>query len=217
RLIEKEKFVFHRDELGNIIRGPDGSPSVGTSFHSSVIFNKQDNEKKYRIQMKRQGEKWLRFPHFTVKNRGFCDSFCLVRRNNGDYVILRCVDVKRHRRAGLDASGDSNVNADYVIGYQYTRTEDLFIVPGPSRNQHVYGFCDPFDGSLPLTKYPVGQVVAKLFVYPRFSKFTTHQTGVSHSVLKESDLGGEDFENVKDWVGVSLRHTGGDPTFASLY
>jgi hypothetical protein len=50
-----------------------------------------------------------------------------------------------------------------------------------------------------LAELPIEAITFKMYVFPRFSSLPL-------KVLNGDDLGGPEFSNVPEWIGVAIRH-----------
>jgi hypothetical protein len=212
RIYEREKFVFNRDNDGNIIRREDGDLAVGV-WDRGLLENKEIPAFLLEVAKvqngKREGDKdvkRIRFQDFLLSNTHLKDRFCLIHdpmrehllesRDDGttrqcakpwSYLrIVRVDDVVKCR-----VSGEAT-----IIGTVFEKVEPFFKEPEDSRIHHVYAFGGAKETQLP---FPISCVVGKLYVIPRFSKFPK---GVDHKQFVANN-----FANVEDWVGVGLQHT----------
>lgn len=223
RLIEKEKFVFYRDDNDRILRGPNGAPSVGMADHPYEVALRalridRRAKKAFSVDKIKKGGKQLRFNHFRLRSQGFKDSFCLMRErlHDGDrneYHIVRCTDFVQSKVTGRL----------FIVGVKYNRVRDLFVKPGKSTLQHVYVFSDPYPETYPKSQWSLSSLVGKLYVFPRFAslksaavreRYSDEGRGIGWTkkpdVVFRHDLGKiqEGYPEVKEWVGVWMRHTG---------
>jgi hypothetical protein len=86
----------------------------------------------------------------------------------------------------------------------YGKKESLFTTPADSRLKYVYAFSREIEQQC---SFPSSSIVAKLYVVPHFERFGMRKA--------TEEMVGENFSNVKEWVGVALRHSISDK--ATLY
>jgi hypothetical protein len=221
RLIEKEKFVFYRDEEDRIIRNPSGEPAIGSEIRA--WFNRRnkrrgDLSQGFVVRVGKRGVKEIRFDGFVLECGGFKDSFCLVKEAESVYSIVRVTDVVEEL---FDESDGLGAKLVYIRGVQYRNPRDLFMEPAPSTHHHVYLFSSPeLDSAGPDICWDIHQVVGKLYVFPHFPSIPVPtRVLLGHEKLDVRVLGDEAsfFPNVPDWIGSLLRHSGLGEQRSSLY
>jgi hypothetical protein len=194
RMIEREKYVFNRTADGRIKRNAAGKLSMGRDALLHESYNCSQRTSLSFDQAKKK--KILKLPDVQVSNI-LRDSFILVNNlgSSRHPQIVRVIDFKIDTR---------NNGALSVQGHSYDKKEPLFETPADSRSKHVYVFseCQPQPFAVSVSK-----IVGKLYAIPRFKVF-----GLK---LADSEMLGNDFSNVEEWVGVALRHVIADN--ASLY
>lgn len=219
RLIEKEKFVYVRDDADNIVRLPTGEPAIGNILQPEQVSYHEEalRERHGRVIRRRTDLICIQFRGFELQCRGYRNSFCLIKETDGDtgddYVIVRCTDVAER----VDSEDGST--EIHIVGIQYRTVVDLFTFPTPSRNEFVYIFSDPaLPPEWPLACWPISRVVGKMYVYPRFATLNIPDTvKQGRRTLNTRHLGSQ-YENVTQWIGVLMRHSAvGDSSTASLY
>jgi hypothetical protein len=196
RMLEREKYVFNRDENGRIKRDPFGKLSMGKASQLTDLSSKHTNAQMVFQSSSDAMKCSLQFEEVKITNN-LRDSFILINETDN----LRRPQIMRVTK--FSRSENDNLVA---VGYIHQRKFDLFETPGKSTNKHVYAFSA---AHAQIVTVPVSKIVGKLYVIPRFSVFG----------LKVADweMLGEGFSKVDEWVGVALRHVLSAADKATLY
>jgi hypothetical protein len=102
-----------------------------------------------------------------------------------------------------------------LFGHVFRKKGSLYDTPEDSKNHNVFAFGDK---SPMISAFPVERVRAKVYAIPRFAKMENSM----REFKKRGDVAvGENFEHVKEWVAVTLRHLAvrldGDAAVTSFY
>ncbi len=198
----RELYVLNCNSDETIMYDASGQPSYGWGGWSGN--SKVRDATRFRLNTSKK------VPSFEYKNISvsvkFADSWVLVCSNPDDKqtysnpLVFRITKFVASGTAVSLADGsrpDRDLSQISIQGYFYPRTKDLYSQPFPSSLKHEIVFEN--ERALQLAELPIEAITFKMYVFPRFSSLPL-------KVLNGDDLGGPEFSNVPEWIGVAIRH-----------
>jgi hypothetical protein len=192
RLLESDLYLYARDENDRIVRDANGCPATGWGPARDDLKVFREGVK-YHFQIGHKYKKLI-FPTFLLST-AVGDSFCILKAPTSLVRDKRCI----FRITDIQIRSDDG--KVFLFGHIYTKKKSLYQEPEDSVWRDVFAFSEM---SNVVSAFPADNVRGKLFAMPRFAHLKESLTELSVADV------GENFEKVKEWSGVRLRHVHAD-------